>query len=165
MSYITTYTSQIYNIFDQHSRNLYQEKAVAEENIDAWARTLRFTIDEHVREQKVLLGTYYNDRRGVLDKKREECINDVYKFNSQYDYNQINNLIDQCRRLQFQLSAAFDYKTEPISFILCVTKEHLEQKKRNESHATKTSNRGPETVPNTQGSFRDSAFITEPQDA
>jgi hypothetical protein len=172
------YTSQIYYVFNNLSRDLDQERRTAEETIDDWAKTLHFTIGEHVKEQKNLLASYYNDRKEVLDKKRAESIDEVYKFYQPYDYNQLNNLMEQCKRLKFELSAAFDYETRPISFILCLTKEHLAQKKKNESNTTKPGYYKSETVVSIQndkdfvrnkgsstGAYQDSAFITEQQNA
>ncbi len=172
----STYTSNIYYIFDNLLRDLQQEKWKAEENIRTWETALRFQIEEHVKEQKNLLESYYNDRQTVLEKKRAETIADAHNFYQPYDYTQLNNLIDQCKRLKFELSVAFIYEEKPISFIVCVTKEHLAQIKKNESNTTKTGNykseaaieikNGRDSAKNKDsptGAFRDSAFVTGQQ--
>jgi hypothetical protein len=121
-------------------KDLYDERLKIEENINTWAEALCFQINEHVKEQKNLLQSYYNDRLLILNAKKREIENEMRKYNPQHDYDPIHNLMEECRTLKFDLLVVLDYEDQPLSFIQCVTKEHLAQKKKNESSATKTGN-------------------------
>jgi len=136
----SSYVYDINRLFDTRMDELRQERSKAAESIDAWARALYFQINEHAREQKNLLQCYYNDREQILLGKRKETIDEMYKFSRQYDYNRISNLLEQCKTLKFELLVAFAYEDQPLSFIQCMTKEHLAQKQKNESSAAKTGN-------------------------
>jgi hypothetical protein len=137
---IPSYIDHMNILFDKLTKDLYAERSKIEESINAWADTLRFQIEDHVSEQKSLLQSYYNDRKRILDQKRYETDNEIRKYYSQYEYNKIQDLLGRCKTLKFELLVKFTYKDQPLSFIQCVTKEHLEQQNKNESSATKTEN-------------------------
>jgi len=119
---------------------LREERRKAEESINVWARTFHFQIDEHAKEQKNLLECFHNDRQRILHEKRNEIVKEMHKLNRQRENNEINNLLQRCKTLKFELLVEFSYEDQPLSFIQCMTKEHLEQKKKFDSRATKTGN-------------------------
>jgi len=134
------YTADIKRQFDKLTMDLHDERWKIEESINSWAETLHFQIVEHVKEQKNLLECFHNDRQRILHEKRDEIVKEMHKLNRQRENNEINNLLQRCKTLKFELLVEFSYEDQPLSFIQCVTKEHLEQKKKIESSATKTGN-------------------------
>jgi len=134
------YIGEVSRYFDKYVKDLQDERLKTEESINHWAETLHFQINEHAREQKTLLKSYCSSRQDILYAKKQEIMDEMRKWDLQYDYDQMRNILEQCRTLKFELLVEFDYENQPLSFIQCVTKEHLAQKKKNESNAAKTGN-------------------------
>jgi hypothetical protein len=139
-SILSAYIEEVSRYFDKHVKDLQDERLKTEESINNWAETLHFQINEHAKEQKTLLQSYCSNRQGILHAKKQEIVDEMCKWDLQYHYDQMRNILEQCRTLKFELLVEFDYENQPLSFIQCVTKEHLAQKKKNESNAAKTGN-------------------------
>jgi hypothetical protein len=136
----STYTYDITKLFEDRLNDLRDAKWKAEERIDIWAKLLQQQIFAHAKEQKDLLQCYFNERQNILLEKKKEMIEEMRKFERNYDYNQMSDLLEQCRTLKFELLVEFTEENQPTSFIQCMTKEDFEQKKKIESSATKTGN-------------------------
>lgn len=153
----STYLYEINRQFDSHLNDLGQEYRKISENIQEWAVSLNFQINKHAREQLDLLQVYFEDRQRVLREKRTEAMNELRILSTQYDHDRINGLLDQCNRLKFELLVRVTFQDQPLQFIQCVTKDHLEQMKKNESTASKTES----YTSTAQLQMKDSTLINE----
>ncbi|CAF4098666.1 unnamed protein product [Rotaria sp. Silwood2] len=140
-----TYYYKIDTIFYNHGRGLQEKILEAQGEIDAWAATLRFQIDEHVKTQKKFLQQCYDEQQHALEARKDEFMTTARRYYDRNDYEQINELLRQCQALKFELLIAFDYEDRSLSFIKYMKKEQLEENKRQESNTTNVGNNRLET--------------------
>ncbi len=128
---------EIRHIFSHHVKTLNSQKWKIVDQISEWSQTLISQIQHHVSVQRQLLDQVYEKKVSYLNTICDRFLEQAVLYEQKKDIEQLNQLINQCNTLKFEL-AMVGCIDRPIASIQLITEEQLPQTDRDECNVNKT---------------------------
>jgi hypothetical protein len=115
---------EILNIFDHHSKELFNQHWKMDDEIFNWGESLISQIKETVNERRRLLDQEYKNQQHYLEEKRREYLDKALIYEKNKENEQIGQLKTQCNALKFELTA-LEFSMRPLPYLTLVTQDNL----------------------------------------
>ena len=129
--------NEIYQLFEAYEKELNDQKSNLLDQLTDWQNKLINYVQTHARKQERLIQENYENERRFLKERRQQFISELHVHEKTKNTENINQLLDVCRSLQFKF-AALNKVQETIPYVQ-VTREKSDKVR---SNGLETRNRG-----------------------
>jgi hypothetical protein len=117
-------------LFEGYQKTLLEQKQKLCDDITGWGDALIQSICKHANLQKCYLDQEYSRQVRELNESRNQFIEDLHVREQMKNTEEINQLLEQCRALKYQL-AALEISEQTIPYIEVPCKKKLVKNNRN----------------------------------
>jgi len=108
--------TEIRKLFECYQKTLLAQKFKVYDDITEWADAITLSISKHAKQQKYYIEQEYSKQLRYLNETCNQFIEDLHVQQQMKNTEQINQLLEQCKALKFEL-AALETTVQTIPYI------------------------------------------------